>query len=242
MAASEVVQRALHTTGDFNQVITQTGQTVLANAYNAVPSVLKIIARKTTVHDFKLKTTARLSGFSDLEKVNEHGEFKSGTFREGAEGYRIATFGKVFGMTCQMLVNDDLSAFANVSRELGMSTARLESDILAKLVNSNPAMSDGKAVFHADHKNLATTGAALSETNLSAARLMMAKQTGLAGELIDVLPTYLVVPPRASDRSGKAACSHSASHQRRCKSICRKTSADRRPPLKGEAVVFGGKS
>lgn len=45
--------------------------------------------------------------------------------------------------TRQMIINDDLGAFADVSRELGLSAARLESDILAKLVNSNPAMSDG---------------------------------------------------------------------------------------------------
>ena len=193
MAPGEVVSRALHTTSDYSEVISTVGQTVLGAAYTAVPSGVKALARQTTARDFKLKTTARLSGFSDLEKVNEHGEFKRGTFSEGSEGYRISTFGKTFGMTRQMLVNDELGAFADVSRELGLSAARLEAEILAGLVNTNPAMSDTKAVFHADHKNLASTGAPLSETTLSAARLTMGKQVGLAGELIDVVPAYLVV-------------------------------------------------
>lgn len=167
-----------------------------------MPSGLKSIARQTSVRDFRTKTTARLSGFSDLERVNEHGEFKSGTFTEGSEGYKITTFGKIFGMTRQMLVNDDLGAFADVSRELGLSAARLEAEVLANLVNSNPAMSDGKAVFHADHKNLGA-GAALSEASLSAARLAMAKQVGLAGELIDVTPAFLVVAPELQTAAEK---------------------------------------
>lgn len=193
MAAGEVVQRALHTTSDFAQVISGVGQTVLANAYAAIPSGIKAIARQTTARDFKPKTTARLSGFSDLEKVNEHGEYKRGRFSEGAESYRISTFGKVFGMSRQMIVNDDLGAFADVSRELGQSAARLENDILAQLVTSNPKMSDGKGIFHADHNNLAAAGTALDEASLSAARLTMGRQTGLAGELIDVVPAFLVV-------------------------------------------------
>lgn len=193
MSAGEVVQRALHTTSDFSHVISGVGQVILADAYQTVPSGLKAVARRSSAKDFRPKTTARLSGFADLEKVNEHGEYKRGTFAEGAESYRISTFGKVFGMTRQMIVNDDLGAFADVARELGQSAARLEADILAQLVKSNPKMSDGKSVFHADHANLAASGAALDETTLSAARLAMGKQTGLAGELIDVLPKFLVV-------------------------------------------------
>jgi HK97 family phage prohead protease len=193
MSKSEIVERALHTTSDFSLVISTVGQTVLAKSYKAVPSALKSVAHRSTAKDFKDKTTARLSGFSDLEKVNEHGEFTRGTFEEGAERYRLITYGKVFGMTRQMIINDDLGAFANVTRELGQTIARLEATVLSSLLKSNPKMSDNTAVFHADHKNLASSGAALDETSLSAARLAMGKQVGLAGELIDVVPAYLVV-------------------------------------------------
>jgi hypothetical protein len=41
--------------------------------------------------------------------------------------------------------------------------------------------------------NLAASGGALTEATLSAARLAMGKQTGLAGEMIDVVPKFLVV-------------------------------------------------
>ena len=56
-------------------------------------------------------------------------------------------------------------------------------------------MADGVAVFHADHGNLAGTGAAVSLTTLGNARLAMRRQTGLSGEPIDVTPRFVVVPP-----------------------------------------------
>lgn len=203
MYAPEVVRRALHTTSDFAHVISNVGQTVLAKSYQAAPNALKVLARPATVKDFRSKTTARLSGFADLEQVNEHGEYRRGTYEEGAESYRVLKYGKVFGMTLELIINDQLNAFADVARDLGASVARKEAELLAALINSNPSMADGKGVFHADHKNLAGTGATLSETTLSAARLAMMRQTGLAGELIDVVPKYLVVSPELQTTAEK---------------------------------------
>lgn len=193
MPKGELVERALHTTSDFHHVISTVGETVLLNAYRATPSALKAVARRSTIKDFRPKTSAQLSGFSDLKKVNEHGEFAHGSFKEGAESYKLATYGKIFGMTRQMIINDDINAFGDITRSMGQAAARLEATMLAEQVKLNPAMSDGKAVFHANHGNLASAGAALDETALSAARITMGRQVGLAGELIDVVPAFLVV-------------------------------------------------
>ena len=56
-------------------------------------------------------------------------------------------------------------------------------------------MSDGQPLFDATHGNVSSTGAAPSETTLSAARLAMRKQTGLGGGLIDVTPWAVLIPP-----------------------------------------------
>ena len=60
---------------------------------------------------------------------------------------------------------------------------------------AGPTMSDGKSLFHVDHGNRAASGSALSITAVSAARVAMRRQKGLAGEIIQVLPMFLVVPP-----------------------------------------------
>ena len=56
-------------------------------------------------------------------------------------------------------------------------------------------MGDGKALFHAGHKNLAASGTALDVANLGQARSAMARQVGLDGKtILNIRPAYLVVP------------------------------------------------
>ena len=86
-------------------------------------------ARRTTVADFKLVHRLQLGEAPQLEKVNQSGEFKRGTIGEAQETYRIETFGKVIGITRQVLINDDLDAFTRVPALFGTSAATLESDV-----------------------------------------------------------------------------------------------------------------
>ena len=55
---------------------------------------------------------------------------------------------------------------------------------------------DGKRLFHADHGNLAGTGAAPDETTLSAARLALRTMKGLDGKTpVAATPKFLLVGP-----------------------------------------------
>jgi len=189
-----LIGRALHTTSDFPAILAGVAQASMMQAYNAAPAALKQVARQSTAVDFRAKTTVKLSKGPGLEKVNEHGEYKRGTFTESAESYKIATYGKVFGATRQLLINDQLGAFVEIATKLGRASEAFEASFLASLVESNPKMGDNKALFHADHKNLAAAGSSLSVASLSGARLAMRRQTGLAGEIISVTPRFLIVP------------------------------------------------
>ena len=130
-----------------------------------------------------------------LEKVNEAGEFKRGSLGEGKESYRVETWGKVIGITRQMIINDDLDAFTRIPALFGTAAATLESDVVWGIVTANPNMADGVALFHASHRNLAGSGTALDVANLGKARAQMAKQTGLDGKtVVNIRPSFLVVP------------------------------------------------
>lgn len=185
----------LHTTSDFSVVLSNAVGIVLRKAYGAAPSGLKPIARRVELDDFRARTFASMSGFSGLERVSEAGEFKRGTISDSGESVRLETFGKVFGLTRQAIVNDDISAFAEMPRRLGIAAANFEADQLAQLLASNPLMSDGKALFHADHANLASPAAALSKDALSDARKAMRGQRDGAGQLIGIAPRWLIVGP-----------------------------------------------
>src|SRR5690606_36684503 len=110
---------------------------VLRNAYEAAPSGLKPIARLVTLSDFRAKTFVTLSGMSGLEKINEHGEFKRGTIKDSGESVKLDTFGRVFGITRQAIINDDIGFIADLPRKLGVAASQLEAGMLADLLLSN---------------------------------------------------------------------------------------------------------
>ena len=145
--------------------------------------------------DFKAMHRVQMGEAPQLLEVNESGEFKRGTIGESKESYRIETYGRVVGITRQVLINDDLDAFTRIPAMYGNSIAQLESDVVWGIVTANPTMADNKALFHADHKNLEGTGAALSVDAVGAARAAMATQTGLDKKtVLNIRPAFLIVP------------------------------------------------
>src|SRR5690606_28154791 len=148
---------------------------------------------------FRRKTKLQISEAPTLEKVNEAGEFTYGALHDAKESYAIATFGKIIAVTRQLLVNDDVGAFTDMSAKWGEAAADFEAQQLVDLLEAGsgagPAMDDGKTLFHADHGNIAASGAAISVTSLAEARLKMRRQKGLAGRRINVRPRFFGVPP-----------------------------------------------
>lgn len=185
----------LHGTSDFPLILGDAVGRELRRAYETAPSGIRQLARQSSARDFRAKSSIAMGEFSTLEKVPEGGEFKSSTIDESAESYKIETFGKIFGITRQAIVNDDLGAFTTIPNKIGTAASAFQADILVGMVTKNPAMSDGKPVFHADRGNLAETGAAPSLTTLSARRLAMRRQTTPLGVLINATPRFLLVGP-----------------------------------------------
>ncbi|MER3352471.1 MAG: Mu-like prophage major head subunit gpT family protein [Hoeflea sp. D1-CHI-28] len=200
MSSSALITRALQTTSDYPAIFADTVNRTLMASYQAAPATLKAVAKKSTARDFRRKTKIRLGEAPTLEKVNEHGEFKSGSMAEAKESYKIDTFGRIIGFTRQALINDDLGALTDPASKLGQAASEFEAQFLVDLLESGsgagPDMDDGTALFHADHGNLeASTAAAPGLATLGNARLAMRKQTGLAGRPINVQPKFLIVPP-----------------------------------------------
>ena len=143
LSRDEIATRALHSTSDFPAILAGVTNKTLRAAYETAPRTYPAIARRTTVADFKLVHRLQLGEAPQLEKVNQSGEFKRGTIGEAQETYRIETFGKVIGITRQVLINDDLDAFTRVPALFGTSAATLESDVVWGIFTANPAMADG---------------------------------------------------------------------------------------------------
>lgn len=195
MSAMDIAARALHTTSDFPLILAAVANKRLRAAYEGAPTTYQIWARRApNAPDFKDMNIVQIGASPDLLPVNEKGEFQYGTVGEGAEKYRVATFGRIIGFSRQSIVNDDLRAFERVISGFSASARRLENRLVYKQLTDNAALSDTVALFHATHGNLAGTGAAISATTLGAGRTAMRKQKGLASEELNLSPSYLVCP------------------------------------------------
>lgn len=201
LSTGTVVERALQSTSDFPLILADTMNRTLRQAYDSAPAGTRRLARQSNARDFRAKHRIQFSTAPTLEPVNEQGEFKSGSMAEAAESYKIGTYGRIVGFSRQAMVNDDLGAFADATRRMGQAAAAFEANFLAQMVAGNPQMSDGKALFHVDHGNLAGAGTAINVDSISAARLAMRMQKGLLGELIAVTPKYILV---GADRETEA--------------------------------------
>lgn len=209
MGAAALIERAgMLTTSDFPQILANTVGRTLRAAYQRPTSGIQRLARQTTMADFRAKSRLMLDGSGiNLEKVNEAGEFKNAGLIETGEAYKLDTFGRVLSISRQALVNDDLGALVDLPRHLGLAAQAFEAQALVNLLLLNsgvgPVLSDGNAVHHTAHGNIAASGAAPSEATLSAARLAMRKQTSPAGALITVNPKFLLVPPELETSAEK---------------------------------------
>lgn len=196
--------QGFHTRSDFSAILENFTHRTLRDAFLAAPSGIRQVGREVLADDFRDIRRVALGEWPALEKVNEHGEFRSGTIGESGERYRVETFGRVIGISRQALINDDLQAFADLARRAGQSARELEARILVGLINANPVMSDGNAFFSAAHGNLAGTGTPIA-TGLGAARQAMRTQRGIDGDMmIETAPRYLVVGADREEEGEKA--------------------------------------
>lgn len=192
--ALQVRGSGMMATSDFPNILASIANKTLRAGYEAMPQTFRPLVRIASVPDFKQVSRVQLGEAPQLEKVNEHGEFKRGSMGEAAEKYSVATYGKIVAITRQVLVNDDLSAFTRIPRAFGVQASMLESDLVWGIITGNPAMADGFALFHANHKNLGSA-AAISVASVGAGRQAMRVQTGVDGKtLLNLSPTYIIAP------------------------------------------------
>jgi phage head maturation protease len=204
-SGSDVVDMALsrsglHSTGDFPAILANVANKSLRSGYEAAPQTFRPIVREVELSDFKMVDRVQIGDAPKLLKVAEGGEFKRGTVGEAKESYKLETFGRVVGVTRQTIINDDLGAFTRIPELFGREAADLESDLVWGIFNENVAMSDGIALFHADHGNLGA-GAEISVDSLAAAEEAMLEQTSAQGRKLAIRPQFLIVRPRRKVRA-----------------------------------------
>lgn len=189
----ELAGRALHSTSDFSSVLANVASKTLRQGYADTKRSFQPFCRQTTLPDFKQVQRTALSNGPSLKQVVEGGEYEYGTFVDGAEVYRLFTYGRIVGITREAIINDDLDAFTRIPQKMAAASARLENRMVYDILLGNPVMADGVALFHATHGNLINN--LINVAGMGALRKALRVQTDTSGEdALNLELKYLIVP------------------------------------------------
>lgn len=195
-----IFSRAAHSTSDFPAIFEGAVNRTLEQRYALAQPTFKRFARKKNFRDFRPDTIVKTGDFPMLEKILENGKIKFGSFGEGKEAVQAFSYAIALNISRQMLINDDLGAIAELLTSYGASVALFE-EVTFYGGAYNGKLADGKTVFHADHKNLAAAGSAITVDSVGEGRKSMGRQTSLDGKPLLANPAriMLVGPNQLTD-------------------------------------------
>ena len=192
-------------TSDFPAIMAAGANAILEAAYREQPQHYREWCAVGSVSDFKDAKRVEISDMGELERIPELATYPSAQFGDRAETVNVVTYGKIFGLSRQAIINDEIDAFARIPLAFARAAARLPQTLALKVLLANPTLNrDNIAVFAAGHGNLLTgSGYALdtlahAAAGIRAARAAMFKQRawtvdGVEGAYLSIVPRILLV-------------------------------------------------
>jgi hypothetical protein len=197
----------MQTTSDFAVLFENVMGKILLGAYAITPDTWSLICKTDTVPDFRPSPRYRSGSLTALDSLNEHGEFKNKVIPDGLKtAITVGTKGNIIALTRQAIINDDMSALADLPQKLGRaSKMSIEIDFYTLLaLNSGlgPTQSDAQPFFHANRANVNASATAITLAGIDADRVVMAAQKDISSnDFLDLKPRTLLV----SSSQGSAA-------------------------------------
>lgn len=200
--AEAIRMAAGHTGSDFGYAIGQGLSGVVAQGFELARPAIAEAARAVQAVDYRPRNSVRLSASAMPSLIAEGGEVKQVTINEKGElAAKPDDYAAMFAVSNQALQNDStaMNLLADIGAKMAQgSVARFRAVLLAPLLANaglGQNMTDGLALFHASHGNLAASGTALTVASLSAARTAMRRQVDGVGTILALEPAALLVAP-----------------------------------------------
>ena len=200
--------RASLSTGSLPVALGDSANKILIEAYKQAPASWRSFAAIKPAANFKTQTGIRPTFGGDLKQLPPGGEIKHGNFTEETYEWSVDTFAKQFQIDRRQIIDDDASVFSDVIPGLARAAMRsLNSLVSTKLLaNANTFFGSGNANYF--------DGAAtnLQASSLASAIRMLRQMKDAEGNLLDLQPAVLLVPPELEQIA--LALLHSSEMQR----------------------------
>lgn len=177
---AEMSRQFMNPTAAFPAILDTAIRKKIVEEYQKVGTTFEAFTTKGSVTDFKATPDHEyvLGGIGDFELVPENGELKHSVPQTSMLPQRkIDTYGKQFSMSRQAFINDDIGFLTATPAAYTRAAKRTIDKNVYKILCNNPAIFDGTALFHANHKNLVGSGAAPSQQTIQDIILLAQGQT-----------------------------------------------------------------
>jgi len=197
-------------------ILSNVAHKLLLEGYNFVEQTWKVVSKQGTLQDFKPHNRFRLTNDMKFKPLSTSGELQHGKLGEQAYIIQGDTEGIMFNLDRKLIVNDDMSAFSEIPKQVGRGAALAINDAFWTLFLSNPDVStqfkapeglqttttpfwsylNGNqctGTGNTSAQNLATTSI-LSVAGLATGYTAMLRQTDPAGYVLGQEPKILLVP------------------------------------------------
>ncbi|HVT35696.1 MAG TPA: Clp protease ClpP, partial [Nevskiaceae bacterium] len=187
-------------TSDFPNIFENALHKTLLAGFTVAPTTWDKICRIGTLTDFRPHIRYRASSIGNLQVRLENGEYKTIALNDAErETIQAQARGGIINVSREMLVNDDMGVFTDLTMQLGRSASRTREAAFYTALTSNgglgPTMGDGKTLYHADHGNISAAAGVPSVAAFDADRVKMGSQKDPGGnDFIDVRPSIWLGP------------------------------------------------
>ncbi|WP_044470464.1 ClpP-like prohead protease/major capsid protein fusion protein [Mannheimia massilioguelmaensis] len=182
-----------HSSSDFGQILIDVAHKSLLKGWETTTENYEQFTSRGILTDFRPAKRVGLGEFGYLPEVGEGEEYTYGTIGDEGASVALATYGQLFSITRQAIINDDMHLLTKIPEKMGQAARATIAKLVFALITGNAIAQDGKKLFDASHKN-SLTNAALDVTNIDKAIQLMNGFVNSRGEPLAIEPEFMLAP------------------------------------------------
>ncbi|HHK3105539.1 TPA: ClpP-like prohead protease/major capsid protein fusion protein [Salmonella enterica subsp. enterica serovar Abortusequi] len=183
-----------HSTSDFGNILLDVANKSILQGWQEAPETFDVWTKKGQLSDFRIAHRVGMGGFSSLRQVREGAEYKYVTTGDKQATIALATYGELFSITRQAIINDDMNMLTDVPMKLGRAAKATIADLVYDVLISNQKLSsDNVALFDKTKHANVLEKAVMDVASLDKARQLMRMQKE-GDRHLNIRPAFVLVP------------------------------------------------
>ncbi|SUW63288.1 ATP-dependent Clp protease proteolytic subunit 1 [Buttiauxella agrestis] len=179
-----------HSSSDFAYILMDVANKSALAGWDDADETFDIWTRTGELPDFKPGHRVGMEAFPSLRQVRAGAEYKYATLSDTGASIALATYGELFSIDRQAIINDDMSFITRIPQSMGRAAKATVGDLVYAVLTGNPEF-NGSSLFSAERDNL--VDGELSVDTLADARSQMKRQKS-GTRTLNISPAFLLVP------------------------------------------------